>query len=90
MQKLGHQEQQQLHAGIFRVIAADQFLLGFGQIERQPGGFGERGDHEHNEPQWLGKAFHMPLRADALIIASRLSDPAANTTPSMPRPRGSS
>ena len=52
--------QQQLHAGIFGVIAADQFLLGLGQVERQPGRFGERGDHEDHETQRLSETFQMP------------------------------
>ena len=55
MQELRDQEQQQLDAGIFRVIAADQFLLGLRQVEGQPGRLGEAGNQKDDEAQWLGE-----------------------------------
>ena len=44
---------QQLHARVFGVVAADQFLLALGQVERQAGRFGERGDDKDDKAQRL-------------------------------------
>ena len=56
VQELGHQVHHQLDAGVLGVIAADQLLLGLGQVEGQPGGLGERGHAEDDEAQRLREA----------------------------------
>ena len=43
------EEHAELHRRIFGVEPADQFLLGFGQVERQPVGLGEPADQEEQE-----------------------------------------
>ena len=45
----GHEERGELHAAVFGVESGDQFVFGFGQIERHAIGFGERGDQEDAE-----------------------------------------
>jgi len=43
------EEKGETHRRIFRVVAADEFLLGLGQVEGHAVGFGEHGDHEDYE-----------------------------------------
>ena len=55
VEELGHEEQQELDAGILGVIAADELLLGLGQVERQPGRLGEARHEEDDEAERLGE-----------------------------------
>src|SRR5713101_4321128 len=45
----------QLESVVFGVIAADELLLRFGQVERQAIAFGESADHEQQKRQRLEK-----------------------------------
>ena len=53
MRVFGQKEQAPLHRAVFGVPAADQFLFAFGQVERQPLGFGHRSDEEDQAGQRL-------------------------------------
>ena len=63
VEELGDEEQQQLDPRIFRVVAADEFLLRLGKVERQPCRLGEAGHHEDDEAEGLGERIpHARLR----------------------------
>ena len=53
MQILAQEEHAELHGRILGVKAADQLLLGFGQVKGQPVGLGEGADQEEQEPDRL-------------------------------------
>ena len=83
------EKQAELEAAVFGVIAADQFLLGFGQIERQPIALGEDAGQEQQKRQRLIE----DVPADAVdllqsMICSRFSEPVSSTTPRIDMPSG--
>ena len=63
VEELGHEEQKELDAGIFGVVATDELLLRLGEVEREPRRLGEARHHEDDEAQRLGKRIpHARLR----------------------------
>ena len=87
MQKFGDQKQQQLHAGIFGVIAADQFLFGLGQIEWQPRASAVAAITNTKNPSGCKNT---SIRRFGLLADDgvELERPASSTTPSKPSPSG--
>ena len=53
VEEFGHEEEQELDARIFGVIAADKLLLGLGQVEGEPRRLGEGGHEKHEEAERL-------------------------------------
>ena len=49
----GEEEEGESHRAVFGVVAADQFLLGFGHVERGAVGLGVDADEEHDERERL-------------------------------------
>ena len=82
------EEQGELHGAVLGVVAADQFLLGLRQVERQPVALGEDADQEQQERQRLVADVPAVLAPGRSMIRSRLSEPVSSTTPRTDMPIG--
>ena len=60
VQVFAHQVHHQLDAEILGVVAADQLLLGLGQVEGEPRGLGKGATQKTTIPSGCVKAFQRP------------------------------
>ena len=70
------------------MVAADQLLLGLGQVERQPVALGERADQEQQERQRLDEDAPAVVASCQSMIRSGSSEPAIRTMPRTDMPSG--
>ena len=89
---LAQEEHAELQRAVLGVVAADQFLLAFGQVERQPVALGEGADQEQQETPAAGARRSRPTMADPVTW---LDDPLqvqragrCSTTPRIDMPIG--
>ena len=74
------EEHAELHAGVFGVEAGNQFTFRFGQVERQPPGFGHTGDRETERSRETAARTNQRCRL-GFDNRGRSNEPASITTP---------
>ena len=92
----GQEEQREAHRAVFGVVAGDQLLFGFGEVERRAVGLRDAGGQEDEEAERLQE--EVPLRNERRTssppgwstISRSDSDPASMMTAANDRPYDSS